>query len=80
MAEADDRELQRAIKALLDQYQKDKVLAALERTPARSGPKRKDDTEILILMGRMKAWRRNLSDRAAAAIFTRHLPDDVRIA
>jgi hypothetical protein len=78
MAEADDRELQRAIKALLDRYQKDKVLAALERTPARSGPKRKDDTETLVLMGRMKAWRRNLSDRAAAEIFTRHLPDDSR--
>jgi hypothetical protein len=37
-----------------------------------------DDTETLVLMGRMKAWRRNLSDRAAAEIFTRHLPDDSR--
>ena len=72
----DDREFQRAIKDLLDRYPKDRVLAALERMPVRPGPKRKDDSATLIRMGRIMTWHRNLSDRAAAEIVTRHLPND----
>jgi hypothetical protein len=76
MPEDDAAEFQRALKALLDRYPKERVLAALQETPIRSGPKRKDDTSLLILMGRHMAWRRDLSLRAAAEIATRHLPDD----
>ena len=71
-------EFQRAIQALLDQYPKGRILSALQETPLRPGPKRKDDTEMLIRMGRILTWHRDLSDRAAAEIVTRHLPNDRR--
>ena len=74
----DATEFNRAFQALLDRYPKGRVLAALQETPLRPGPKRKDDTEILIRMGRVMTWHRDLSDRAAAAIVTRHLPNDRR--
>src|SRR5271169_1949201 len=72
----DATEFHRAFQALLDRYQKARVLAALQETPLRPGPKRKDDTEILIRMGRIMTWHRDLSDRAAAEIVTRHLPNN----
>src|SRR5271169_4140063 len=72
----DATEFHRAFQALLDRYQKARVLAALQETPLRPGPKRKDDTEILIRMGRIVTWHRDLSDRAAAEIVTRHLPNN----
>ena len=76
---ADDAtEFQRAIRALLDRYPKGRILAALQETPLRPGPKRKDDTAILIRMGRIMTCHRDLSDRAAAEIVTRHLPNDRR--
>ena len=71
-------EFKRAIQALLDRYPKDRILSALRETPLRPGPKRKDDTDILIRMGRIMTWHRDLSDRAAAEIVTRHLPNDRR--
>jgi hypothetical protein len=74
----DATEFKRTIQALLDRYPKSRILAALHETPLRPGPKRKDDTEILIRMGRVMTWHRDLSDRAAAAIVTRHLPNDRR--
>jgi len=74
----DATEFNRAIQALLDRYPKDRILAALQETPLRPGPKRKDDTAILIRMGRIMTWHRDLSDRAAAEIVTRHLPNDRR--
>jgi len=74
----DATEFQRAIQALLDRYPKDRILAALQETPLRPGPKQKDDTEMLIRMGRILTWHRDLSDRAAAEIVTRHLPNDRR--
>jgi hypothetical protein len=83
----DDTEFQRALKAvisqcnaLFDRYPKQKVLGALlgalQDTPIRSGPKRKNDTQLLIVMGRVIAWRKDLSIRAAAEIATRHLPNN----
>jgi len=72
----DATEFNRAFQALLDRYPKARVLAALQETPLRPGPKRKDDTEILIRMGRIMTWHRDLSDRAAAEIVTRHLPNN----
>jgi len=74
----DATEFNRAIQALLDRYPKDRILAALQETPLRPGPKRKDDTAILIGMGRIMTWHRDLSDRAVAEIVTRHLPNDRR--
>ena len=74
----DATEFKRALQALLDRYPKDRILAALQETPLRPGPKRKDDTAILIRMGRIMTWHRDLSDRAAAEIVTRHLPNDRR--
>jgi hypothetical protein len=74
----DATEFQRALQALLDRYSKDRILEALRETPIRPGPKRKDDTQILIRMGRIMTWHRDLSDRAAAEIVTRHLPNDRR--
>jgi hypothetical protein len=65
-----------AIQALLDRYPRGRILAALQETPLRPGPKRKDDTEMLIRMGRIMTWHRDLSDRAAAEIVTRHLPNN----
>src|SRR5689334_7044632 len=76
----DATEYKRAIQALLDRYPKSRILAALQDTPLRPGPKRKDDTQILIRMGRIMTWHRDLSDRAAADIVTRHLPNDRRSA
>jgi hypothetical protein len=72
----DASEFNRAFQALLDRYPKGRVLASLQETPLRPGPKRKDDTEILIRMGRIMTWHRDLSDRAAAEIVTRHLPNN----
>src|SRR6201997_1258743 len=72
----DASEFNRAIQALLDRYRKGRILAALQETPRRPGPKRKDDTELLVRMGRIMAWHRDLSDRAAAEIVTRHLPNN----
>jgi hypothetical protein len=72
----DATEFKRAFQALLDRYPKGRVLAALQETPLRPGPKRKDDKEILIRMGRIMTWHRDLSDRAAAEIVTRHLPNN----
>ena len=72
----DATEFKRAMQALLDRYPKDRILAALQETPLRPGPKRKDDTEMLIRMGRIMTWHRDLSDRAAAEIVTRHLPNN----
>jgi len=74
----DDTEFERAIQNLLDRYPKDRILAALQATPSRPGPKRKDDSEMLNRMGRIMTWHRDLSDRAAAEIVTRHLPNDRR--
>jgi len=74
----DVTEFQRAIRALLDRYPKGRILAALQETPLRPGPKRKDDTAILIRMGGIMTWHRDLSDRAAAEIVTRYLPNDRR--
>jgi hypothetical protein len=74
----DATEFKRAIQALLDRYPKSRILAALQETSLRPGPKRKDDTDILIRMGRIMTWHRDLSDRAAAEIVTRHLPNDRR--
>jgi hypothetical protein len=74
----DAKEFDRAIQALLDRYPKDRILAALQETPSRPGPKRKDDSQILIRMGQIITWHRALSDRAAAEIVTRHLPNDKR--
>ena len=74
----DAAEFQRSIKAILDRYSKGRILAALQETPLRPGPKQKDDTEMLIRMGRILTWHRDLSDRAAAEIVTRHLPNDRR--
>src|SRR5271169_3842101 len=72
----DATEFNRAFQALLDRYPKGRVRAALQKTPLRPGPKRKDDKEILIRMGRIMTWHRDLSDRAAAEIVTRHLPNN----
>jgi hypothetical protein len=72
----DTSEFERAMQALLDRYPKGRVLAALQETPLRPGPKRKDDTDMLIQMGRIMTWHRDLSDRAAAEIATRHLPNN----
>jgi hypothetical protein len=72
----DATEFNHAIRALLDRYPKRRILAALQETPLRPGPKRKDDKEILIRMGRIMTWHRDLSDRAAAEIVTRHLPNN----
>jgi hypothetical protein len=72
----DVTEFNRAIRALLDRYPKGRILAALQETPLRPGPKRKDDVQILIKMGRVMTWHRDLSDRAAAEIVTRHLPNN----
>jgi hypothetical protein len=72
----DGTEFKRALQALLNRYPKGRVLAALQETPLRPGPKRKDDTEILNRMGRIMTWHRDLSDRAAAEIVTRHLPNN----
>jgi hypothetical protein len=74
----DPKDFERAIRALLDRYPKDRILAALQETPSRPGPKRKDDAQILIRMGEIMTWHRALSDRAAAEIVTRHLPNDRR--
>jgi hypothetical protein len=74
----DATEFKRAIDALLDRYAKSRILAALQERPSRPGPKRKDDSDILIRMGRIMTWHRDLSDRAAAEIVTRHLPNDRR--
>src|SRR2546423_2607168 len=74
----DAKEFERAIQALLDRYPKDRILAALQETPSRPGPKRKDDSQMLIRMGQIMTWHRDLSDRAAAEIVTRHLPNDRR--
>jgi hypothetical protein len=74
----DATEFNRAFQALLDRYPKGRILAALQETPLRPGPKRKDDTAILIRMGRIMTWHRDLSDRAAAEIVTRHLPNNRR--
>ena len=64
----DAAEFQRAIQALLDRYSKGRILAALQETPLRPGPKRKDDTEMLIRMGRIMTWHRDLSDRAIGCL------------
>jgi len=69
----DATEFDRAIRALLDRYPKARILAALEERTLRPGPKRKDDTQMLIRMGRILTWHRDLSERAAAEIVTRHL-------
>jgi hypothetical protein len=74
----DATEFERALQALVDRYSKSRILAALQETPSRPGPKRKDDTAILIRMGRIMTWHRELSDRAAAEIVTRHLPNNRR--
>ena len=74
----DGTEFKRAIQALLDRYPKGRILSALQETRLRPGPKRKDDTDILIRMGRIMTWHRDLSDRAVAEIVTRHLPNDRR--
>ena len=74
----DTKEFERAIRALLDRYPKGRILAALQETPSRPGPKRKDDSQMLIRMGQIMTWHRDLSDRAAAEIVTRHLPNDRR--
>jgi hypothetical protein len=74
----DDEEFNRAIQGLLDRYPKDRILAALRETPLRPGPKRKNDTPTLIRMGRIMTWHRNLSERRAAEIVTRHLSNDRR--
>jgi hypothetical protein len=71
----DATEFNHAIRALLDRYPKGRILAALQTTPLRPGPKQKDDAQILINMGRVMTWHRDLSDRAAAEIVTRHLPN-----
>ena len=63
----DATEFKRTIQALLDRYPKSRILAALHETPLRPGPKRKDDTEILIRMGRVMTWHRDLSDDNALA-------------
>src|SRR3984893_12974502 len=68
----DATEFNRAIQALLDRYPRGRILAALQETPLRPGPKRKDDTQMLIRMGRILTWHRDLSERAAAEIVTRH--------
>ena len=75
---ANKTEFERALQALLDRYPKKRILAALQETALRPGPKRKDDTDTLIRMGRLLTWHRDLSDRAAAEIVTRHLPNDRR--
>jgi hypothetical protein len=72
----DATEFKHAIQTLLDRYPKGRILAALQETPLRPGPRRKDDTEMLIRMGRILTWHRDLSDRAAAEIVTRHLPNN----
>src|SRR5271166_5328756 len=72
----DATEFNHAIRALLDRYPKGRILAALQATPLRPGPKQKDDAQILIKMGRVMTWHRDLSDRAAAEIVTRHLPNN----
>ena len=72
----DATEFNHAIRALLDRYPKGRMLAALQATPLRPGPKQKDDAQILINMGRVMTWHRDLSDRAAAEIVTRHLPNN----
>jgi hypothetical protein len=69
-------EFNHAIRALLDRYPKGRILAALQATPLRPGPKQKDDPQILINMGRVMTWHRDLSDRAAAEIVTRHLQNN----
>jgi hypothetical protein len=74
----DAKEFEGAIQALLDRYPKDRILAALQETPSRPGPKRKDDSQMLIRMGQIMTWHRDLSDRAAAEIVTRHLPNNRR--
>jgi len=74
----DAKEFERAIRALLDRYPKDRILAALQKTPSRPGPKRRDASQMLIRMGQIMTWHRDLSDRAAAEIITRHLPNDRR--
>jgi hypothetical protein len=74
----DATEFKRAIQALLDRYPKARILAALQETSSRPGPKRKDDSEMLIRMGCIMTWHRDLSDRAAAEIVTRHLLNDRR--
>jgi hypothetical protein len=74
----DAKEFERAVQALLDCYPKDRILAALQETPSRPGPKRKDDSHMLIRMGQIMTWHRDLSDRAAAEIVTRHLSNDRR--
>ena len=74
----DATEFERSLQALVDRYSKSRILAALQETPSRPGPKRKDDTAILIRMGPIMTWHRELSDRAAAEIVTRHLPNDRR--
>ncbi|HEY3619994.1 MAG TPA: hypothetical protein VGK96_24560 [Candidatus Sulfotelmatobacter sp.] len=74
----DATEFKRALQALVDRYSKNRILEALNETPIRPGPKRKDDTQTLIRMGRIMTWHRDLSDRAVAEIATRHLPNDRR--
>jgi hypothetical protein len=74
----DATEFKRALQALVDRYSKNRILEALNETPIRPGPKRKDDTQTLIRMGRIMTWHRDLSDRAVAEIVTRHLPNDRR--
>jgi hypothetical protein len=74
----DATEFERALQALVDRYSKSRILPALQETPSRPGPKRKDDTTILIRMGRIMTWHRDLSERTAAEIVTRHLPNDRR--
>jgi hypothetical protein len=66
----------RALREMLEHYPKQKVLAALRETQTRPGPKRKDDTALLVRMGRIIVWHGDLSLRAAAEMVTRHLPDD----
>jgi hypothetical protein len=61
----DVTEFKRAVHAFLDRYRNSRILAALRETPLRPGPKRKNDTEMLIRMGRIMTWRRDLSDGAA---------------
>ena len=78
LVQDDNEEFNRAIQALLDRYPKDRILAALRETPLRPGPKRKDDTQTLIRMGRIMTWHRDLSERRAAEIVTRHLSNDRR--
>ena len=72
----EDEEFERALQALLDRYTKSRVLAALRETRVRTGPKRKNDTDALVHMGRIITWQRNLSERAAAKIVARHLPNE----